>query len=179
MRGTVEGFPSPHPLAEQLPGVYLEDSFAQRFLAAFDEMLGPVFSSLDNLEAYFDAWNAPRDFLDWLGGWLGLALDESWPVERSRAFIAAAMDLYRIRGTPRGLAEHVKKVTGSDVEVEESGGATWSTLNGDNPPGRPGYELVVRLRLDDPSEANLAKVQALVAAIKPAHVVHRVELLKV
>ena len=35
MRGHIPGLPSPHPLGEQLPGVYRDDDMTQRLTAAF------------------------------------------------------------------------------------------------------------------------------------------------
>lgn len=175
-RAAVAGLASPHPLGERLPALYLEDPFAQGMMAALDEVLAPIFSVVDNLEWYFDPRLAPPDFLEWLGTWVGLVLDESWPLERRREFVAAASRLYRIRGTQRGLAAHLAIVTGLRVELSESGGTSWSTSSGTPAPGRPGFELTVRLYAEDPSRVNLAAVHALVSAAKPAHVVHRVEV---
>ncbi|HYM50051.1 MAG TPA: phage tail protein, partial [Candidatus Limnocylindrales bacterium] len=107
-RGLVPLLKTPHPLGAMLPGLFQDDGFAQRMMAAFDEVLAPIFSTLDNLEAYFDPWLAPEDFLDWLSAWVGLPLDETWPVERRRAFVARAYDLFRLRGTVRGLRAHVE-----------------------------------------------------------------------
>ena len=59
--------------------MYQDDSFALGFTAALDEVLAPVFNSLDNLDSYLDPELSPEDFLDWLAGWLGLVLDEDWP----------------------------------------------------------------------------------------------------
>src|SRR4051812_4883430 len=88
-RGTVAGLASPHSLAAALPALYQEDdrasthpNMAQRFTSAFDELLAPVFLCLDNVDAYLDPMLAPPDFVDWLAGWLGLDLDENWPLER-------------------------------------------------------------------------------------------------
>ena len=53
-------------------------------------------STLDCLEYYIDPALAPSDFLDWLGSWVGILLDESWPVERRRdAILAGADEDYR------------------------------------------------------------------------------------
>ncbi|HEY0494089.1 MAG TPA: phage tail protein, partial [Candidatus Dormibacteraeota bacterium] len=102
-RGLVNSLASPHPLGQYLPGLYQEDDFAQRFLSAFDSALAPIFVTLDNLNAYMDPWLAPEDFLDWLGSWFGLTLDESWSVQRRRTLVANAFEFYRMRGTSRGL----------------------------------------------------------------------------
>jgi phage tail-like protein len=175
-RAYVAGLTSPHPLGERLPAMYLEDSFVQRLAAALDDVLAPVFASLDNLDAYLDPGLAPEDFLQWLGGWVGLALDESWPVERRRAVLAEAAGLYRVRGTARGLTAYLRLLTGAEVEVDETGGTAYSTTADAAPPGSPNFAMVVRLRAPEGRELDPARIEALVAAAKPAHVVHRIEL---
>lgn len=175
MRGGVEGLVSPHSLSEGLPGLYLEDDLARRWVAAFDDLLAPVFLALDGLPAYLDPALTPEDFLDWLAGWVGALLDENWPIERRRFFVARAAELYRMRGTAAGLAAHVGIFTGGEVSVEESGGVAWSTRSGAAFPGRPGYEVRVRVRAAG-TAPDAARLEALVAGAKPAHVVHRVEL---
>lgn len=175
-RALVPGLHSPHPLGERLPALYLEDGFVQRLTRALDEVMAPIFSSLDNLDAYLDPDLAPEDFVQWLGGWVGLALDESLPAERRRAVLAQAVGLYRVRGTAGGLAAYLRLLTGAEVEIEETGGT--SSDRGAYPavPGAPGFALLVRLRPPEGVELNAARMDALVAAAKPAHVVHRVEI---
>ena len=100
MRGTVGGLLSPHPLGAGLPAVYQdEDPFVMRMTRAFDELLAPVIATLDNLSAYFDPALAPEDFVDWLAEWVGMELDDNWPVELRRAVVASATDLLGRRGT--------------------------------------------------------------------------------
>ena len=69
-RGLVPRLDTPRPMGPELPALFQDDSFAQRLTGAFDDMLAPVFSTLDNFEAYLDAWLSPEDFLDWLGAWV-------------------------------------------------------------------------------------------------------------
>ena len=176
-RGLVPGLASPHPLGERLPALYLDDSFVQRLTGALDEVLAPVLSSLDNLDAYLDPDLAPEDFVQWLGGWVGLALDESLPSERRRAVLAEAVGLYRVRGTAGGLAAYLRLLTGAEVEIEETGGTSYDRGAYPAPPGAPGFSLLVRLRPPEGVELSAARMDALVAAAKPAHVVHRVEIL--
>ena len=52
-------------------------------------------------QSAFNAWLA--DFLAWLAGWVELALDSSWSLDKKRSVIAQSMALYRLRGTPQGL----------------------------------------------------------------------------
>ena len=126
-RGLVAGLPTSQPLIGTLPGLYHDDELARGLTAAFDDVLAPVLSTLDNIEAYLDPALTPEDFLDWLGGWVGLLLDETWPIERRRAFVAVAAQLYRNRGTVAGLAMHVRLFSAGEVEVSDSGGSAWSS----------------------------------------------------
>ncbi len=178
MRGVVSGLASPHPVGPTLPGLYQEDAFTQRLLGAFDEVVAPVFASLDALDAYLDPALAPEDFLDWLAGWVGIGLDQTWPAERRRAFVASAVELFRLRGTSTGLAAHVAIFSGGEVEVVESGAAAWSSKAEAALPGQAAPDLLVRVKVADPSGVDTTRLDALVAAAKPAHVPHRVEVVK-
>src|SRR3990172_9513540 len=158
MRGLLPGLQSPHPLGQHLPALFQEDGFAQRLASAFDAVLAPALASLDGLEAYLDPALAPEDFLEWLAGWVGIGLDETWPVERRRALVASATELYRLRGTVPGLRAHVAIFTGGDVEIEENGAAAYSMTPGRELPGTPQLRLHVRVRLQDPSSASVARL---------------------
>lgn len=176
MRGTVAGLPSPAPLVGLLPGVFQEDVVTQNLTAALDEVLAPVFATLDSLHAHVDPLLCPEDFVDWLSGWVGLVLDETWPIERRRALVAQAVAVYRMRGTVAGLRAEVAIFTGGTVEVHDNGGTAWSVTPGGELPGEPTPRLAVRVTVDDPAAVRESTLDALVAAAKPAHVVHRVEI---
>jgi phage tail-like protein len=177
MRGTLTGLPSSHPIVEQLPALYQEDSFTRRFTSAFDDLLAGVIQVLDCFPAYLDPALAPSDFLEWLGSWVGAAPDETWPIERRRAFVAAASELFRIRGTAAGLAAHVAIFTGGEVEIAEPGAAGWSKDPGAAIPAGTSPDLFIRVRVKNPKSVSLARLEALVTASKPAHLVHRLEVL--
>ena len=53
-RALVPGLPTPHALGTHLPAVYQEDPFAQALTAGLDDVLSPIFATLDNLGAYHD-----------------------------------------------------------------------------------------------------------------------------
>src|SRR5207247_3650045 len=112
-RGLVRALISPHPLGDALPALFQEDGFTQRFMSAFDAALAPVFATLDNLPTYFDPWLTPPDFLEWLGSWFGLVLDDSWSVERRRAVLAGALHFYLSRGPVMAVAAQIAPRTGS------------------------------------------------------------------
>ena len=176
MRGHIPGLATPHPFGQGLPGLYRDDDFTQRLLSAFDEVLAGAVQVLDCFPAYLDPAIAPDDFLAWLGGWVGVALDETWPIERRRALVASAVDLFRLRGTTAGLAAHVAVFTGGDVEIAEPGATAWSRDSGAQIPAGESADLLVRVHVKDPKSVSAPRLDALVAAAKPAHVAHRVEI---
>jgi phage tail-like protein len=178
MRGLVPGLGSPHPLAERLPALYQEDGLARGIASAVDASLAPVFASLDCLAAYLDPMLAPHDFLDWLGGWVGVTLDHTWPLPRRRLMVASAVELYRLRGTATGLAAQVSVFTGGRVEIVESGAAGWSRVANAAIPGDALPSLTVMVTVTDPDAIAMARLDSIIAAAKPAHMPHRIEILK-
>src|SRR5450432_3044860 len=149
VRGMIAGLASPHPLGAALPALYQEDAFAQRLTASLDEVLSPIFASLD-----------------WRAGWVGVSLDETWPIERRRQLVADAAQLYRSRGTVSGLAAHVAIYTGGEVLIEDNGAAAWSAKAGGSIPGSATARLRVRVSVDDPAAVSLARLEAVVATAK-------------
>jgi phage tail-like protein len=159
-----------------LPAVYADDDLTQRFVAGLDEVLAPFLNVLDCLEAYFGPALAPLDFVQWLGTWVGTETDGTEPEARLRAAVGAAAYLHRIRGTRRGLSEAVRLAFGVVPEVSESGGAAWSARPSGRMPGEPRPRLHVHLRLVDPSPADEHRLDALVAAARPAHMPYTVQV---
>jgi phage tail-like protein len=178
MRGLVPGLRSPHPLGPTLPALYQDDDLAQRFLGALDEVMAPIYGTIDNFDAYLDPRLTPDDFLPWLAGWVGIALDEGWEEDRRRAIIARAVDLYRMRGTASGLAGQVEIQTGGTVEIVENGATGWSVDPGGELPGSPEPMVVIRVTVRDPKDVDAQRLDALVSSSKPAHVMHRIEIVK-
>lgn len=172
----VPGLGTPHPLGSGLPALYHDDDLAQRLLAALDEVLAPVISTLDNFDRYLEPSLAPLDFVEWLAGWVGAAIDESWPPRRQRELVGRTARLYRRRGTVGGIAEQVELATGGRAVVRDSGGVGWSATPGAELPGTARRQVAVRVSVQDPAAVDQRKVEALVAAAKPAHVAHRVEV---
>jgi phage tail-like protein len=178
VRGGLVGLGSPYPLGPTLPAIYQDDDFAQRMLDALDQVIAPIYSTIDNFHAYLDPWLAPDDFLEWLALWVGIGLDESWDEARRRTVVARAVELYRMRGTAAGLAGQVEIQTGGSVEIVENGATGWSVDPGGEMPGSPEPLVVVRVTVPDPRSVDATRLDALVAAAKPAHVMHRIELVK-
>jgi phage tail-like protein len=176
MRGTIDGLESPTPLGPTLPAIYQEDEFAMRFVAGFDDVLAPVVLTLDCLVDYFDPALTPSDFLEWLASWVGIEVDEAWEIDRRRAAVATAVEMYRMRGTITGLRANLEVLSGGHVEITDSGGVAWSTSPMGELPGQESPRLAVRVTLPAITDRTSRAIDSIVTAAKPAHVVHRVEV---
>ncbi|MEU3226868.1 phage tail protein [Streptomyces sp. NPDC006976] len=176
-RAAVPGLPSRYPIGALLPALYADDDLAQRFTAGLDTVLAPILSTLDNLPAYFDPALAPEDFLPWLSSWVDAGIDPSWPVALRRAAVARAVELHRWRGTRRGLTEHLRLCFGVEADIQDGGGAVWSSEAGGELPPAPTGELLVRVRPPAGRTVDAARVLTVVRASCPAHLTCRVEIL--
>lgn len=176
MRGVIPGLPTPHPILHLLPGVFQDDDFTGRFVAAFDDSLAPVFSVLDNLWAYIDPETAPADMLEFVGHWVGAGRDERTPLSVQRVAVREAVHAHRRRGTSTGVAELVRHLTGGDVEVIESGATAWSHIPGAELPGTFPAHIRVRIVVDDPDAHDVALVDSVVADAVPPHVARTIEV---
>lgn len=75
-------------LLEYLPGVFSEgheSEFLGRYLMIFETIFDSVDITISQLPDRFDPATAPESFLPWLATWVGLMMDDGWPVERQRA----------------------------------------------------------------------------------------------
>lgn len=177
MRAMDEALLSPHPLGHLLPGIYFEDDFAQRFTQGLDSVVSSLLSTLDNLESYFDPDLSPADFIQWLSGWVGLAGEPSESLEGRREMIKRAVEIYRSRGTVKGLTDHIALAFGVVPEIRETGGVSTSSTSRSALPGSEEGELVVIMRVPDPAAFNRNGLDGFVRANKPAHLPHRIEVL--
>lgn len=176
MRGLIEGLETPHPIGMELPGLFHDDDFSQRFTAALDEVLAPIYLTLDAIEAYVDPWLAPPDFLVWLSEWMGIPIEEDLPEHQQRMLVARAATLYGWAGTARGIADLVEAYTGVRPEVEDTGGTSWSATPGGELPGNDQFSVTVRVRTDDASAIDTARLERLLSGFVPASVLMTVEV---
>jgi phage tail-like protein len=86
----------------------------------FEHMFGSVDEVLDRGHSYYDPLECPPEFLPWLASWTAMVLDVGWPIEKKRALLKRSVDLYRIRGTTRGLALFLKLFIGHEPIIEEN-----------------------------------------------------------
>jgi phage tail-like protein len=178
MRGTIAGLETAAPLGPMLPAIYQEDDFSMRFIAGFDDVLAPILVALDCLIDYFDPALTPTDFLEWLASWVGIEVDESWATDRRRAAVSTAVEMYRMRGTISGLRANLEVLSGGEVEITDSGGVAFSTSPMGSLPGQDSPRLAVRVTIAGADDRTTKAIDARVSAAKPAHVVHRVEVVE-
>jgi phage tail-like protein len=114
----------PSGYLDYLPGIYQQDAekgaFVGRYLKIFEKLLSGIDDDsltavpiegleqvVARLHEFFDPETAPREFLDWLAGWMALVLREDWEESKKRRLIGKILPLYRIRGTKKGLEEYI------------------------------------------------------------------------
>jgi phage tail-like protein len=112
---------------ENLPAIYRRSDAVGRNLVRdlcflFEHMFDSVEVNLNDGWRFYDPHVTPIEFLTWLSGWTAFSLDLDWPEAEKRALIKRAVDLYRIRGTKRGLALFLRLFTGHEPDIEEN---TW------------------------------------------------------
>jgi len=179
MRGLVPGLATPSPFLQRLPGVYQDerdDEFFPRFIRAFDDVVAPTISTLDNLVAYVDPQLAPEDFVDWLAAWVDVAPDGAWTLEQRRAIVSQAVAVHRRAGTLDGIRDAVQLAAGPDarVSVGDNGAVAWSQTPGAALPGTspPRVTVSVTGAGDEDVRRRIARV---LRAVVPAHVPWTIE----
>jgi phage tail-like protein len=109
-------------LEQYLPGVYREDedsaSFLDRFLANVEGFFTATEDRIAAVQTLFDVRSAPAEALEWLAGWLGVALDPAWTEAKRRIFIQHAADFFVQRGTVRGLKTAVTLAIDDCIDPE-------------------------------------------------------------
>ena len=112
---------------EHLPAIYRRSDAVGRNMVrdlcfVFEHMFDSVDMNLTDGWRFYDPHVAPPEFLQWLSHWTAFSIDLDWPEAQKRALVKRAVDLYRIRGTKRGLTLFLKLFTGLEPDIAEN---TW------------------------------------------------------
>ncbi|MDY6910792.1 MAG: phage tail protein [Chloroflexota bacterium] len=167
---------------KHLPALYRDDDFMGRFLMIFESILNPIDNTVDNLGLYFDPMLTPEALLPWLASWADMVLDPTWPEKRRRELVKSATELYRWRGTKRGLTEYLRIYTGIAPEISEHiegmrlGPDARLGINTQLGSSGGGYHFTVTLKLEENQEIDAGKVAAIIDAQKPAHTVYTLHI---
>lgn len=185
-----------------LPRLYRRDPegawFLERFLALFEMVFTGIEDRYEEFSRQLNPDAAPMETINWLACLVDLSFDPSWPLERRRALVNRAMELYRKRGTPEGIRRYVEIYTGTRPEIIEAflqrpaqpaflgrGGSVLGCpmhLAECRPEGLPkehllydyAHRFTVLVYLEDACDAEplLAVVNRIVEVNKPAHTAH-------
>ncbi|MEM6597433.1 MAG: phage tail protein [Cyanobacteria bacterium P01_D01_bin.36] len=168
-----------------LPDIYRNVDFVGRFLKIFESAFEPTVDILDHQWAYLDPLTAPQSMLPFLAHWVAWSFDGPLSLAQQRVLIRYAMEIYRWRGTRRGLRfylhlasglpldEHLSNEADKSIEIYENFsqghilGKTVlgrSTILGGNRP----YHFCVRLHptADTPLDETL--IRTIIDQEKPA-----------
>lgn len=176
MRGRVDGLASPHPLTETLPSMLREDPVAGSLCESFDDLLAPVLLTLDTFANYLDPATTPDDMIPWLAQWLGLGVNLNVERARRRHELQIAGMLNAMRGTRASIETELENALGMPVKVSDSGGTRWSPGPGGPLPGEPQEMLSIVIHPAAGQEVDLARLDALIRSVKPAHMPHSVRV---
>jgi len=169
---------------EYLPALFRDDEFMTQFLLIFESILKPIENTVDNAALYFDPLMTPESLLPWLASWVDLTLDPTWPEERRRELVGSAAELYRWRGTKRGLIESLRIYTGSVPEISEYipgmslDQETKLGINTQLGSSGEGHHFTVILELGEDSEIDVGTVKAIIEAQKPAHTAYTLQIIR-
>ena len=108
-----------------LPAIYQRSDTTGRnvvrdLLWLIQHLFGSIEAQLDGMHLYFDSYETREDFLPWLAGWSAMVLEPDWPMSKKRRLIKKAMELYRWRGTVKGLKLFISLFTGFEPHLAEN-----------------------------------------------------------
>jgi phage tail-like protein len=108
-----------------LPSIYQRGdlngrNFVRDLLWIVQHLFTSIDEQLDAIHGLFDPYEAPEKFLPWLAGWSAMIIEEDWPIAKKRRLIKKAIEMYRIRGTVKGLKLFISLFTGHEPEIKEN-----------------------------------------------------------
>jgi phage tail-like protein len=132
---------------------------------------------------------APAEFLEWLAGWVALAVRADLDELRRRDFPAQAVSLYRLRGTKEGLERVIRIYTRLESAIDEmdSPFQLGTSRLGVDTDGRSApmgggaphfFRVLLRLPAPDPAARRRQEeiARTIVDMEKPAHTHYRLDV---
>ena len=99
-----------------LPTVYQEVDYIHRFIKIFEQAFDPVVNSFTSMWAHLDPLTAPQALLPFLAYWVDWPIDVELNLTDQRRLIRRAVEIYRYRGTRRGLRFYLHLYTGLPLD---------------------------------------------------------------
>jgi len=168
-----------------LPVLYREVDLIGRFIKIFEQTVEPVIQSFNVMWANLDPLTSPQALLPFLAHWVAWPVNPSWDLPQQRRLIRRAVELYRWRGTRKGLRiylhlytglpldEHVPQEADKHISITEPFGQGFvlgaaklgeeTVLGGGQP-----YHFVVRLRSDRSNTIDENLMRRIIEQEKPA-----------
>lgn len=103
---------------EFLPIVYQEVDYIHRFIKIFEQAFDPVVNSFSSIWAHLDPLTAPRALLPFLAHWVDWPIDAQLDLTHQRRLIRRAVEIYRCRGTRKGLRFYLHLYTGLPLDEQ-------------------------------------------------------------
>ena len=161
----------------RIAGVFI----VRDLLWIIQHLFGSIEHVLETIHLYFDSYETPEHFLPWLAGWSAMMLEADWPVNKKRRLIKKAMELYRLRGTVRGLKLFISLFTGFEPHLAENEWpfqgfriGTSSTVGIDTvilPPVDKAHAFVCVMphQFKDVTSESIVRLHEIIEMEKPAH----------
>lgn len=99
-----------------LPTVYQEVDFIHHFIKIFEQAFDPVVNSFNSMWANLDPLTAPQSLMPFLAHWVDWPMDSQLGLFQQRKLIKHAVELYRWRGTRKGLRFYLHLYTGLPLD---------------------------------------------------------------
>ena len=101
-----------------LPIVYQEVDYIHRLIEIFEQAFDPVVNSFSSMWAHLDPLTAPQALLPFLAHWVDWSIDDQLDLTRQRRLIRRAVEIYRCRGTRKGLRFYLHLYTGLPLDEQ-------------------------------------------------------------
>jgi phage tail-like protein len=101
-----------------LPVVYQEVDYIHRFITIFEQAFDPVVNSFTSMWAHLDPLTAPKALLPFLAHWVDWPIDAQLNLTHQRRLIRRAVEIYRCRGTRKGLRFYIHLYTGLPLDEQ-------------------------------------------------------------
>lgn len=94
-------------------------NFLERFLSLFEDQFTEAEAAFESISRLLNPRASDEGWLGFVAGWLDLAFDPSWPMERRRQLVIEGAALQAGRGTPAALRRYLEIYTGHAVGIVE------------------------------------------------------------
>ncbi len=101
-----------------LPIDYQEVDYIHRFIKIFEQAFDPVVNSFTSMWAHLDPLTAPQALLPFLAHWVDWPIDAQLDLTHQRRLIRRAVEIYRCRGTRKGLRFYLHLYTGLPLDEQ-------------------------------------------------------------